>query len=839
MVLSRRQRERVSSSSGRTRRARDASATNRVGAILSVGVIVLGLVASVCGAVAWRTSVHNSHRAAFEADARSTAATLAMALQRDADLVATGGALVTDSPTVSNATFTQWFDTLGASHRYPGTIGFAYVERVTPAELPSFAAAVAADPPLGVSVPHPFVVQPPGRRSTYCLMRLTTLQLSPSLQSRVDALATARNEFGNFVSPTTDECANPTFDRLLTATRAGSLTVGSFAQVLDTSSGGRAGSRSAMGSPFGKLYPIELLTPVDSLASPGDPAHLLGWIGGLFDANTLLGPVATEDHLAFSLSVPATGGSSLEVAHVGKLAGQTYVQTSHLSAQGGWILRLAGSTDGFWTSSRQGWGVIAIGLVLTALAFALVRNVTRSRTMALALVASKSAELRHQAMHDSLTDLPNRALILDRTEHALARARRDGTSVALLYVDLDGFKDVNDANGHGVGDCLLQAVAERFIGTLRDADTVGRLGGDEFVVLLEGGPADHPEQVADRLLASCREPVAVPSLPGVALTVGASIGIATGVREDASDLLRDADIALYRAKETGKGRAVVFESSMHAEVRRRVDLDAELHQALVDEQFFLVYQPLFSIDTMHVVGAEALVRWRHPTRGVVPPMEFIPRLEASGLITDVGRFVLLEACRQAQRWHRAGVPLTISVNVAALQLESPDFVAHVLHVLEHTGVDPRSVVLEITETALMHDSDRIARRLHSLRLAGLRVAIDDFGTGYSSLAYLQQFPVDVLKIDRSFVVAAATTTEGRVLVRAMVQMGRALGIETLAEGIEDIAQLELLRAEGCDLGQGFLFARPMEAEVAEQFLADHVIDDGYGAAEPNEVPTLP
>lgn len=836
MDLGRRQRERTSWSR-RVRGGRDASATNRVAAVLSLGVLVLGLLASVVSAVAWRTSVQNSHRAAFESDARSAATTLTMALQRDADLVATARALVADDPTVSNAAFTQWFDTLGAPQHYPGTIGFAYIERVTPAQLPSFAATVATDPPLGVAVPRSFAVQPPGQRAAYCLMRLTTLQLSPSLLSRMDALVEARNDFGNFISPTTDECANPAFERLLTPTRAGSLTVGSFVQVLDTSSGGTA-SRAALSSLFGKLYPIELVAPVDSLARPGDPAHLLGWVGGLFDANTLLGPVATDDHLAFSLSVPSVGGSSLEVAHVGNLAGQTYVRTTHLRAQGGWILRLAGSTGGFWTSTRQGWGVFAIGLVLTALAFALVRNMTRSRAMALALVASKTAELRHQAMHDSLTDLPNRALILDRAEHALARARRDGTPVALLYVDLDGFKDVNDANGHGVGDCLLQAVAERFTGTLRDADTVGRLGGDEFVVLLEGEAADHPEQVADRLLATCREPVAVPSLPGVALTVGASIGIATGVRDDAGDLLRDADIALYRAKEAGKHCAVVFESSMHAEVRRRVDLDAELHQALVEEQFFVVYQPLFSVDTLHVVGAEALVRWRHPTRGVVPPMEFIPRLEESGLITDVGRFVLLEACRQAQRWHRADLPLTISVNVAALQLESPDFVAQVLHALEHTGVDPRSVVLEITETALMHDSDRIAQRLHSLRLAGLRVAIDDFGTGYSSLAYLQQFPVDILKIDRSFVVAAATSAEGRVLLHAMVQLGRALGLATLAEGIEDSAQLELLRAEGCDLGQGFLFARPMEPEVAERFLADQVVDGCHGAVDPSEVPTL-
>ncbi len=830
MDQGRRTRER-STRSWRPRAGRGAAVRNRVGAVLSLGVLALGVLASGVGGFAWRTSVHNSHRAAFQSEARSTAATLTMALQRDADLVATARAIVATDPTIDNAAFGRWFETLGASSRFPGTIGFAYVERVTAAQLPSFAATVAADPPLGVSPPRPFVVDPPGQRSAYCLMRLTTLQLSPTVHTMVNALGAARTDFANFIVPTTDECANPAFDHLLSPTRAGTLTVGSFVQVLDAAGGSTSASRSSLTKLFGSLFPIELVAPVESLASPGDPAHLLGWIGGLFDGSSLLGRVPTMDHLAFSLSVPSSGGRNLEVAHTGSLAGQTYERTYRLDAEGGWILRLAGSTGGFWTATRQGWGAFGAGLVLTLLALVLVHSVTRSRAMALAMVASKSAELRHQAMHDSLTDLPNRALILDRTEHAMARARRDGTPVALLYVDLDGFKDVNDANGHGVGDCLLQGVAERFVATLRDADTVGRLGGDEFVVLLEGEAADRPEDVADRLLAVCHEPMVVPSLPGVSLSVAASIGIATGVRDGAVDLLRDADIALYRAKEAGKGCAVVFEASMHAEVRRRVDLDAELHRALANEEFFVVYQPLFAVDSLHVVGAEALVRWRHPTRGVVPPLEFIPRLEESGLIVDVGRHVLLEACRQAQRWHRTDLPLTISVNVAALQLDSPDFVAQVLHVIEHTGLDPRSVVLEITETALMHDSDRIAQRLHSLRLAGLRVAIDDFGTGYSSLAYLQQFPVDILKIDRSFVVNASASAEGRVLLHAMVQMGRALGLETLAEGIEDSAQLELLRDEGCDLGQGFLFARPMEADVAEQFLAGQVID-GPGAALP-------
>ena len=819
---------------------RPSSPATGIGRALSAGVLVVGVAASIFGAVAWHTSVHHSHHVAFVSDAQSMAATLTMALQRDADLVATARAVVADDPAITNAAFAQWFATLGASQRYPGTIGFAFIQRVTPAQLPSFAATVTADPPLGVSVPRPFAVQPSGQRSAYCLVRLATVQLAPALTPRIDALAEARQDFTSFLSPTTDECANPAFQQLLTPqTRAGSLTVGSFVSVLDGSSGTTAASRAAMRSAFGTLFPIELVIPVDTPPSTGHPARLLGWIGGLFDANTLLGPLPAVDHLAFSLSVPLAGGRTLEVAREGHLAGQTYVLTEHLAAQGGWVLRLAGSTEGFWTSWRQGWAVLAVGLALTVLSVALVRNVTRARAMALALVAATTAELRHHELHDQLTGLPNRALILDRAEHALARARRDGTPVALLYLDLDGFKDVNDTNGHGVGDCVLEAVAERFAETLRDADTVGRLGGDEFVVLLEGEAADHPLRVADRLLEVCRQPVVVPSLPGVELTVGASIGIAVGVRADAGDLLRDADIALYRAKETGKGRAVVFEPSMHAEVRRRVDLDAELHQALTEEQFFVVYQPLFSIETLQVEGAEALVRWRHPTRGVVPPMEFIPRLEDSGLITDVGRVVLLEACRQARRWEKLGLPLTISVNVAALQLESPDFVAEVLDTLEHTGVDPRSIVLEITETALMHDSERIAQRLHSLRLAGLRVAIDDFGTGYSSLAYLQQFPVDILKIDRSFVVNATTSAEGRVLLHAMVQLGRALGLETLAEGIEDHSQLDLLRAEGCELGQGFLVARPMEADVAERFLADRVVDDHRGLTGPSGVHAAP
>jgi diguanylate cyclase (GGDEF)-like protein len=424
-------------------------------------------------------------------------------------------------------------------------------------------------------------------------------------------------------------------------------------------------------------------------------------------------------------------------------------------------------------------------------------------------------EIRHQALHDSLTGLPNRVLVLDRVEQTLARARRERFEVAALFIDLDGFKDVNDTLGHAVGDKLLKAVAARFAGTLRESDTVARLGGDEFVVVAEGiSLAAGPELVAERLLDVLAEPFHLDDSEK-SVSISASIGIAVGLRESAEELLRDADIALYAAKEAGKNRYVVFEAEMQTVLRSRHELEMDLQGAIGTDQFFLLYQPIFELNDMSVVGVEALLRWHHPTRGLLQPDEFIPALEASGLIIPVGRWVLHEACRQAMAWRRGGQATKMSVNASARQFDADSLLDDVRGALAASGLPPDDLIIEITETNLMRNTKLAQKQLLALKSLGVRLAIDDFGTGYSSLAYLQQFPVDSLKIDRSFISGMAKSPEGDALIHTLIQLGKAMHLETLAEGIEESGQLTQLQAENCDVGQGFLFARPLAPEEVE------------------------
>jgi diguanylate cyclase (GGDEF)-like protein len=450
--------------------------------------------------------------------------------------------------------------------------------------------------------------------------------------------------------------------------------------------------------------------------------------------------------------------------------------------------------------------------------------------------------IRFQAVHDTLTGLPNRALILDRTEQMLARARRSYIPVAALFIDLDGFKEVNDTLGHAVGDRLLQAVTARLAGIMRESDSVGRLGGDEFVVLVDGSTMDAgPELVAERLLSVLRQPFELEDTVCGPLSLTASIGIAAGTRSSATELLRDADIALYAAKAAGKDCFVVFRPEMHTVVQDRLLLEMDLRDALVNGQYFLVYQPIFNLASGSPTGVEALLRWHHPTKGIVLPDDFIPVLELSGLITAVGRWVLAEACRQGARWQRLGYQLDLSVNISARQLETDEVIRDVTSALGDSGLDAHSLIVELTETAIMRNMPGAVRRLLALKAMGVRVAIDDFGTGYSSLAYLQQFPVDTIKIDRSFISSMADSPEAGVLIRSLVQLGKTLGLETLAEGIEATGQYAQLAREHCDSGQGYLFGRPLETDAVEHFLAarsaaEHAAPPDGAGSEPAVAP---
>jgi diguanylate cyclase (GGDEF)-like protein len=435
-------------------------------------------------------------------------------------------------------------------------------------------------------------------------------------------------------------------------------------------------------------------------------------------------------------------------------------------------------------------------------------------------LSRRQEELAFLATHDPLTGLPNRTLILDRVEQMLVRGRRSQTPVATLFVDLDNFKSINDTLGHGAGDRLLKAVAARLQGAIRDTDALGRLGGDEFVVIAEGiSLAAGPELIAERLLEALAPPFQLDESETTRLSVTASVGIAVGDRGSAEEFLRDADIAMYRAKWDGRNRYVVFESGMQDAVQNRMELEMDLREALENEQFLLVYQPTFDLQSMSPTGVEALLRWNSPVRGLVQPDDFVPLLEETGLITEVGRWVLNEACRQGAAWRASGYPIGMSVNVSARQLDMDEFVGYVHEALEQSGLEPGALTIEITETTIMRNAEETSRRLTALKELGVRIAIDDFGTGYSSLSHLQQFPVDALKIDRSFISRLTQSPEGETLIRTLVQLGKAMSIETLAEGIEQPNELDLLKDELCDSGQGFLFARPLDTVTAEAFFS--------------------
>jgi len=420
-------------------------------------------------------------------------------------------------------------------------------------------------------------------------------------------------------------------------------------------------------------------------------------------------------------------------------------------------------------------------------------------------------ELRRQAFHDGLTDLPNKALFLDRVDHALSRAERDGGSVGLLFLDLDEFKMVNDSLSHAVGDELLRAVAGRLVTSVRPGDTVARFGGDEFAILLEGSDMeDAAIRAAERVQRALAIPfrVGAEELP-VRVSIGVAVGGPGGHTPDA--LLRDADLAMYAAKKAGKARSIMFEPVMHEEAMRRREIISELQASIDEGQLVAYYQPVVDVATSVTRGAEALVRWLHPTKGLIPPNDFIPIAEATGLIAPIGRFMLREACRQTAEWLRANVVADgfyVSVNVSARHLQDACVVDDVRSALSNSGLPASALLLEITESALLDDLDPNTSRLQDLKDLGVRLAVDDFGTGYSSLSYLSRFPLDIIKIDKSFI-DNVDTREGAAIVRAVVDLSHTLGLSIIAEGVEESDQAISLEGLGCEMAQGYLFARPL------------------------------
>ncbi len=779
-------------SNSRYERAASAGAKTARDRWWQVGVwllLVIGVASSVLGARAWHRNLQTGDREAFTTRASDLASSVGAALGRDTDFVAWLRSLVTTMPNLDNTQFKRAILGVGAAQRYPGGIGYGYFEWIPASGLGEFQTQQLSDPPEGVVITAATQITPAGSRASYCLLRFGYAPPTPSpqtLPAGLDVCATG----GLFGTSSTFAAAG-----------AGQFVVA----VLP-------GGTLAIAAPVYRGG----FTPTTTAARQ---AAFSGWAAATLAASGVIPAGATSSGLRIQVLFQNAGVSSLNVeAQSGRAPGAHAVLKSlPVESDGRWVVTVEGVPSGAGSSWAQAGFVLFAGLLISAMLFGFVQVLARSRRRALRLVDRRTGELHHQALHDALTGLPNRALILDRAEQMLARGRRDHISTAALFIDLDGFKDVNDTYGHRVGDVLLQAVGERITATLRERDSAGRLGGDEFVVLVEG-TAVGPDMVAERLLAVLREPFVLDQANNIQASVRASIGIAAGDRASAGELLHDADTALYRAKDDGGDRYAIFSTDMQMAARDQVALTLELRGALAAEEFFLAYQPTFSLRDMTVVGVEALIRWRHPSRGIVSPDDFIPIAEDTGLIISIGRWVLETACAEAATWQTPQRRLSVAVNVFGRQLDTDRLVDDVRVALKRSGLAPDLLTLEITETALMRDAAAGATRLHALKALGIRIAIDDFGTGYSSLNYLRQFPADALKVDRSFVSAMADSPQCAVIVPTLIQLGKALDIETLAEGIEERTQLELLQEQDCDAGQGFLLARPLSPEALQQLI---------------------
>ena len=658
-----------------------------------------------------REQVRGDSEQAFAAQAASVGASVTTAVQRMDDLTLAARTLLAANPDLSNRQFAQWYRGMGVDRRFPGVAGFGYTERVPIERLGRFVHALAADPMPG-STTGSFELVPPGDRPAFCLARLG-----------VGAHAMAELGVAGL-----DLCA--------------------LSKLLDSARDSGSFSAFVIGAdePSGSAGRFSVIAPV--YRGGGVPetveerrARIKGWITGLFDAEPILRTaVAGQAGVAVSLArehaavrdtrVPAGDGAgfrtllnSLEsssTASYGRVPrGSSLHRQFTVDADGRWVVSVSraaprglASADGVAGVAFVGW--LIIGLLLSLLVHALARG----RERALQMVDEKTGELRHQALHDALTGLPNRALIMDRAEQLLSRARRERIEPAAMFIDLDGFKDVNDTLGHESGDELLRAVARRISGVLRETDTVGRLGGDEFVVLVEG----DADAVAARVLDVLRKPFELRAADGPVSVTG-SIGIASGVREAAKDLLRDADIALYEAKGAGRDRAAEFRHEMRIAASDRMALGNDLRGAIEAGELFLVYQPVHDLADGGVVGAEALLRWQHPARGLVPPDEFIALAEETGLIVPIGAWVLRTACLQAARWHADGHRIRVGVNVSTRQLEDPALLDSVQRALDASGLPAKS--LDARDHRDGADARPVARRRRAARAEGVRRARRD------------------------------------------------------------------------------------------------------------------
>ncbi len=776
-------------------------------------LLVAGVGVSVVVGGWWASQARDRVSQAFASESTAIGSVATADIQRMDDLTIGARAKIVSDSVVTNAQFASWYQSVDARRRYPGALGFGYMEVVRAGRLGEYVSAVRADPIPGIKFQQPFKLFPTGRRPSYCLIRL-------GIAGEINRLVPGGYGF--------DLCAIPGFGALQSSRDLGQFTT----LVVTLVSGKRV-----------------LVVSAPVYRGGGTPAtvserrsKIRGWVTGVFDIRSVLGAaVAGAKDVRLSVEWAGAAGSGAvpkrtsstvsRIAAIGPTFGGSAVLTRRFtfSADGRWIVTVSEIPSfGLLSAAEQGIAVAGIGLLVSLLAFALAQLLLRGRTRALLMVNEKTEQLqdqalqfRHQAFHDPLTGLPNRALFHDRLGQALTRAERAGSQVAVMLLDLDNFKLVNDSLGHEIGDDVLIAIGSRLSEVIRAGDTVVRLGGDEFAVVVEPFRDEHElVAVAQRILSVFAKPVVVGSR---LQPVTASLGIALGKRGDTPEvLLRSADTAMYRAKETRRGSFELFDEVMRSRVLRELEVRNALAEALRHQDLQVYFQPIVSLTTGEVLSIEALVRWLHPQWGWVAPNEFIPLAETDGLIISLGQYVLTETARQAARWrdrYPEAIPLGVFVNVSPRQLAQPNFVASYTHTLHEHGLTPQQLGLEITERVFIDKRDVvIAQNLAELARIGARLSLDDFGTGYSALASLKRFPFTTLKIDRSFIRSIHTPTDTAPISTAIVTVGKALGLTVIAEGVENQVQADYLRQLGCDAAQGFHYLRPQPAKQLTAYL---------------------
>ncbi|MGC1238257.1 MAG: EAL domain-containing protein [Acidimicrobiales bacterium] len=753
----------------------NASRSIRTWGAIAAIVVVLGSVSSIIGANAVDNAQSQRIHKDFLTSSLEIGSTLKLELQGQRDLIGSAESFLVGDPKATQAQFTRWSKDVRVLQRYGAVTSLGVLEYVTAAELPAYAKRVSAQQAT------PFHVEPPGKRPYYCLAPVgITRPGSPILTRDLDVC-------GSGLGPIFLAARDGGTSAVLPYTYDGVHTVALETPIYE--GGGVPTTRAARERTFIAIIALTLLPKViltNALIGHPDTAVALHY-GGAHSSTVFQGGVA-----------PRNAG------------------TATVNLHDGWTIDALGVAGGggLW-GDDVALAILFGGIALSLLVGALIFQLGSERSRLRMLVHERTQALHFQATHDTLTGLPNRALIIDRIDQLLVRNRRRGTLGAALYVDLDDFKNVNDSLGHAAGDRLLILVAERMKAAIREADTIGRMGGDEFVILIDGGDdVASADVVAQRLLEVMRRPF---DLSGslLPLLINTSIGIAVGDRPSGSEFLRDADVALYEAKSNGKNKYVFFNPKMEEEIGERVTLEHDLRSALAERQFHLVYQPFYTLSDLTMVGVEALLRWEHPTRGFLESDEFVPILERTGQIREVGAWVLKEACTQMAAWHKDGGTLDLSVNVSGHQFDEEVLIIQLREALRVSGLSAGSLNIEVTERTLGEDTESIVAQLQNVRALGVRVAIDDFGTGYSSLSSLRQFPVDTIKIDKSFTKSMTTSPKSRALVMTFIHLGRDLGLNTLVEGVESFEEMDLLRDTDLTMVQGYLFSRPLDANALE------------------------